>query len=81
VLASYNVGLGHVQDAQRLAIKYGQDANQWPIIAHYLEMLMQPEFYNDEVVKYGYCRGTDPVHYVLAVETYWTHYRNTFGGT
>lgn len=79
VLASYNVGLGHVQDAQRLAKKFGQPSDQWPIIAHYLEMLMKPEFYNDPVVKYGYCRGTDPINYVQEVETYWTHYRNTFG--
>jgi membrane-bound lytic murein transglycosylase F len=29
VLASYNTGPGHVQDARRLAQKHGKDPNRW----------------------------------------------------
>ena len=33
ILASYNVGHGHVQDAWRLANKYGKDNNRWKNVA------------------------------------------------
>lgn len=65
VLASYNVGQYHVRDAQRLAEKYDHDPNIWDgNVAHFLKQKSKPEYYNDEVVKYGYCRGSEPTRYV-----------------
>ncbi len=65
VLASYNVGQGHVQDARKLAEKYGKDPNKWTgNVANFLLKKSQEKYFNDEVVKYGYCRGDEPVTYV-----------------
>ena len=64
VLASYNVGLGHVLDARALARKYGEDDSQWPVIEKYLELKSRPKYFQDPVVQYGYCRGSEPVNYV-----------------
>jgi membrane-bound lytic murein transglycosylase F len=68
VLASYNVGQGHVLDARRLARKYGKKADIWEgHVAYYLEKKAEPEFYNDEVAKLGYCRGGEPIRYVKQI--------------
>ena len=65
VLASYNVGQGHVQDARKLAEKYGKDPNKWDgNVAEFLLKKSQKKFFNDDVVKFGYCRGAEPVAYV-----------------
>ncbi len=76
-LASYNVGLAHVLDARRLAEKHGADTQTW--VGHvetYLLQLSDPAFYNDEVVRYGYIRGSLAVNYVRSVMSHYTHYRN-----
>ncbi len=64
-LAAYNAGKGHVEDARRLAKKYGEDSYVWTAQTE-LWMLKKSEaaYYKDEVVKYGYCRGSEPVDYV-----------------
>ncbi|TDI69238.1 MAG: transporter substrate-binding domain-containing protein [Bacteroidetes bacterium] len=65
ILGSYNVGQGHVLDAQKLSTKYGKDSTIWDYnVAFYLLKKSEPEFYNDPVVSAGYCRGREPVHYV-----------------
>lgn len=77
VLASYNVGLGHVIDARMLAEKHGLDPDIWDDNVE--EMLLKksnPEYYNDTVVKHGYCRGNEPVQYVSRVMDYYQQYRN-----
>ncbi|MEZ4764734.1 MAG: transglycosylase SLT domain-containing protein [Calditrichia bacterium] len=74
VLASYNVGQGHVLDAQRLAEKYGGNPDSWADVSEYLIKKSQPQFYNDEVVKHGYCRGEEPVRYVRDVLYIYEHY-------
>jgi membrane-bound lytic murein transglycosylase F len=53
VLASYNCGLGHVFDARRLAVKYGENHNSWRVVAKYLELKSEPAYYEDEVVQCG----------------------------
>ncbi len=71
VLASYNVGHGHVFDAVRLAEKFGGDPSSWETIAGYLLKKQDPKYYNDEVVEFGYCRGSEPVRYIKVIyETY-----------
>lgn len=68
VLASYNIGLGHVLDARRLAEAHGGDPNVWEDnVAYYLLNKSNPKYYNTELVKYGYCRGEETTAYVKDV--------------
>lgn len=68
VLASYNAGLGHVLDAMRLAEKYGKNPKVWTDnVDYYMLNKSLPEFYNDTIVKCGYCRGEEPYKYVIEV--------------
>ena len=75
ILASYNVGLGHVLDARRLAEKYDEDPNDWEVVKKYLLNKSKPEYYNDEVVIHGYCRGEEPVRYVRDILYIYNHYK------
>lgn len=77
ILASYNVGLGHLLDAQRLAAKHDGDPQQWEHVSTFLELKSQPQYYQDEVVRHGYCRGGEPVAYVRDILLLWDHYKNT----
>ncbi|MCF7810786.1 transporter substrate-binding domain-containing protein [bacterium] len=75
VLASYNVGYNHVVDACRLAEKYGKDGTVWDNnVAYYLLRKSNREFFNDEVVRFGYCRGYEPVNYVAEILERFDHY-------
>jgi membrane-bound lytic murein transglycosylase F len=75
ILASYNVGLGHVKDAQRLADKHGDDRSSWDDVAFWLIRKSKRTYYNDPVVKYGYARGTEPVAYVDLILDRYEHYK------
>src|SRR5690606_17784983 len=57
ILASYNAGAGHVMDAQRLARKYGDDPDVWRDVAFWLLRKSEAQWYQDPVVRHGYCRG------------------------
>ncbi len=77
LLASYNVGLGHILDARRLALKNGKNPDQWKgSVDYYLLNKSKPEFFNDPVVKYGYCRGEEPYLYVSKILDRYAHYKN-----
>ena len=58
VLASYNSGIGHVSDARRLARLHGENPNSWEVVARYLTLKAQPEYYENEVVKCGRFTGS-----------------------
>ncbi|MFT6135483.1 MAG: membrane-bound lytic murein transglycosylase F [Cyclobacteriaceae bacterium] len=74
VLASYNVGHGHVRDARKLAKKYDVDPNDWTEVSEYLLKKSNPAYFNDPVVEFGYCRGIEPVQYVeIILDTYETY--------
>ena len=65
VLAAYNAGVGHVQDARRLAEKYGADPDVWThSVDQYMLLKSQKKYFSDPVVKFGYCRGDEPYNYV-----------------
>jgi membrane-bound lytic murein transglycosylase F len=77
VLAAYNIGPGHIVDARNLARKNGADPNQWDKnVEQYLLRKSDPVYYNDPVVKHGYCRGTETYRYVHEVLERYEHYRN-----
>lgn len=77
VLAAYNVGLGHVWDARRLAKKYDKNPNIWTNnVDTFLLQKSNPIFYRDSVVKYGYCRGSEPYNFVIEILDRYEHYSN-----
>jgi membrane-bound lytic murein transglycosylase F len=78
ILASYNVGQGHVLDARRLAEKYGEPKDDWNVVSKYLIKKSLVEFYTDSVVQYGYCRGDEPVRYVEEIFTIFDNYQKLF---
>lgn len=53
ILAAYNCGMGHVRDARRLALSQGENPDSWPVVAMYLKLKFNPEYYMDDVVKFG----------------------------
>ena len=67
-LAAYNIGLGHIKDAQRLAREIGLNENVWSDLKVVLPLLSQKKFYRD--LKYGYARGEEPVKYVESIYNY-----------
>ena len=76
VLASYNVGLGHVEDARNLAEKYDHDPTKWEgSVEKYLKLKSKKEYFTDPVVTSGYCRGDEPVEYVKDIFEYYELYK------
>ncbi len=68
-LASYNIGYGHVKDAQKLAQKRGLDPKRWSSLEKTLPLLRIKKYYSQ--TKYGYARGTEPVRYVNRILLYY----------
>lgn len=68
ILASYNIGFGHIEDARRLAEKHGADPNIWhDNVEEFLLKKSKPKFYNDDVVRNGYCNGRETFAYVKQI--------------
>jgi membrane-bound lytic murein transglycosylase F len=67
-LAAYNVGLGHIWDARKLASELGRNPDSWDCIREVLPLLSQSSYY--ENLPHGYARGTEPVLYVQRVMNY-----------
>jgi membrane-bound lytic murein transglycosylase F len=78
ILASYNVGQGHVFDARRLAKKYGDDPDNWEDVADYLLKKSNSAYYTDPVVAHGYCRGIEPVTYVKVIYDTFENYKSIY---
>lgn len=77
ILASYNVGLGHVLDARALARKNDKDPDIWTgSVDYYLLNKSDPKYYLDPVVRHGYCRGEEPYKYVTEILERFDHYKN-----
>ncbi len=68
-LAAYNVGLGHIYDAQELAKKLNKNPYSWNDLKTVLPLLSDKKYYKD--LKYGYARGGEPVDYVDAIQHYY----------
>jgi membrane-bound lytic murein transglycosylase F len=69
LLASYNIGMGHVEDAMSLAKKMGVNPNTWQGISKTLPLLSKRKYYKH--LKYGYARGYEPILYVNRIYNYY----------
>ena len=79
VLAAYNAGSGHVTDAIALARKHELNPRVWDEnVEQALLWKMDPEYYNDSVCSNGYCRGTEPVDYVIKVLNCYDNYKKNY---
>ena len=74
-LAAYNIGLGHIEDAQKLAKKMGLNQNVWNDLKKALPLLSQKKYY--KLLKHGYARGSEPVKYVDSIYDYKDILQNT----
>ena len=72
-LAAYNVGLGHLTDARRLAAERGLDKNRWfNNVERAMLDLQKPMYFRR--ARYGYARGSEPVRYVSQIQTRYEQY-------
>ncbi|MBP5318859.1 MAG: transglycosylase SLT domain-containing protein [Paludibacteraceae bacterium] len=74
-LAAYNSGPGHIFDARALAEKHGKNPDVWSEVEPYVLLKADPEYYTDEVCKYGYCRGEETVDYVRIIWDKYEEYK------
>lgn len=68
-LASYNIGYGHVRDAQHICRKKGLNPLKWASLKKALPLLRFEEYFKG--ARYGYARGTEPVRYIGRILTYY----------
>ncbi|PHQ66087.1 MAG: membrane-bound lytic murein transglycosylase MltF [Sulfurimonas sp.] len=67
-LAAYNIGMGHIKDAQKLTKKMRLNQNIWSDLKKALPLLSQKRYY--QTLKHGYARGSEPVRYVDSIYDY-----------
>ena len=68
VLASYNIGLGHILDARRVAKANGANPEVWDnSVDFYLLHKSEALYYNPELVRSGYCRGDETYNFVREI--------------
>lgn len=75
VLASYNIGQGHVEDAWRLTLKYGKNAQTWKDVSFFLNLKSDPDYYRDPLVKSGFAKGHIAVNYVRDIFSLFDSYK------
>lgn len=68
-LAAYNVGAGHVKDAQKITQQRGGDPERWMDLKESLPLLTQKKYYKK--TQYGYARGYEPVEYVQNIRRFY----------
>jgi membrane-bound lytic murein transglycosylase F len=68
-LAAYNLGLGHLEDARRLAMRLGKNPDIWQDVRSSLPLLRKERYY--QTLPHGYARGTESVRYVDRIRTYY----------
>jgi Predicted soluble lytic transglycosylase fused to an ABC-type amino acid-binding protein len=75
ILAAYNSGLGNLQDARRLAEKYGRNPNVWTNnVDYYMLNKSKPIYYKDSVCLNGYARGAETYEFVEEIMERYNHY-------
>lgn len=76
ILASYNIGQGHVDDAWKLTLKYRKNTQSWQEVSNFLNLKSDPKYYRDLVVKSGYAKGHIAVKYVRDVLALFQSYKD-----
>lgn len=76
ILASYNIGQGHVDDAWKLTLKYRKNTQSWQEVSNFLNLKSDPKYYRDPVVKSGYAKGHIAVKYVRDVLALFQSYKD-----
>lgn len=77
VLASYNIGQGHIIDAQNLARELGMKDTIWDgNVAEALLMKQQEKYYTMSCVKHGYCNAREPFIFVQKIIGTYDLYRS-----
>ncbi|RMG19835.1 MAG: lytic transglycosylase F [Deltaproteobacteria bacterium] len=72
-MAAYNAGLGHVQDARRLAARLGLDPYRWfGNVEKAMRLLEKPRYYRR--ARHGYARGRETVRYVSEIQNRYDNY-------
>ncbi|MDR0538627.1 MAG: transglycosylase SLT domain-containing protein [Tannerellaceae bacterium] len=67
-LAAYNAGLGHIQDACRLAEKYGDSPDVWDgSVSYYILLKSDSVYYTDSLCIFGHLNGRRVYRYVREV--------------
>ena len=67
-MAAYNVGMGHIYDARKLARLQDKNPDRWSTLKETLPLLSQKKYYKK--LKHGYARGQEPVRYVKRINNY-----------
>lgn len=76
VLASYNAGFGHIQDAMRLADKYGKNRYVWnDNVESYLRLKNDSVYFTDSLCRNGRFAGTETILFVRRVQHKYGEYR------
>lgn len=77
ILASYNIGLGHILDAVKIANKVGKNPKLWDAnVDSCLLSKSKPEVFNLAEVKHGKVKGKETYKYVKQVMERYEHYKN-----
>lgn len=67
-LAAYNIGFGHLKDAQELAKTMGKPSNSWHGVRSAFPLLQKKKYYR--TLQHGFARGNEAVQYVDRIRTY-----------
>lgn len=77
ILASYNIGPGHIQDARNIARMLNKPDTIWDgNVAECLLLKSQEKYYTLDIVKHGYCHAKEPYHFVGKILAVYTHYKD-----
>ena len=64
-----------------LTKRYGGNPKRWNEVKKYVLLLSDSKYYTDDVVKYGYMRGSETAGYVDSIIARWNTYTNKIGGS
>jgi len=68
-LASYNIGLGHVNDARILTEHFGGNPDKWADVRENINLLSKRKYYKS--TKHGYARGWEAINYVRNIRNFY----------
>jgi membrane-bound lytic murein transglycosylase F len=68
-LAAYNQGLGHLEDARRIAQARGGNPDSWADVKAALPYLSRGTY--AKVTRYGYARGVEALHFAENIRNYY----------